>query len=163
VETELLQFTSGGHILGFEADGIYLATGDHMLRESFADTPGRTPISDHASSEKGQTVPLGTVIYSDLWPGITLIYDNPPGGILRSTYQVASGADPAQIALRYNVPVQIDETGNLLFEFETGQMTASAPVAWQEIDGQHTPIEVEFKLIHLPLTVINVRRDKMAK
>ena len=145
METELLQFTSSGHILGFETDGIYLATGNHMLRESFANTQGRAPISGFPDVVNGQIVTLGTVTYPDLWPGITLVYDNPPGGILRSTYQVAPGAAPGQIALRYNVPPQIDSNGNLIFEFETGQMRASAPLAWQDIDGQRVFVEVAFQ------------------
>jgi len=132
---ELLQFTSGGHALGFKPEGVYLATRDHVLRENFAGTRGVAPLADQPPNADGQAQPLGTVTYPDLWPGITLIYDSPPGGILRSTYQVEPGADPNQIALRYNVPVQIDESGNLVFEFETGQMTASAPLAWQEING----------------------------
>ena len=56
VETELLQFTSSGHILGFETDGIYLATGNHMLRESFANTQGRAPISGFPDVVNGQIV-----------------------------------------------------------------------------------------------------------
>jgi len=153
-QTELLQFTSGGHALGFEPDGVYLATSSHVLRESFVGTKGVAPLADPSTGSvqipsgvgQAEAVSLDTVTYPDLWPGITLVYDSPPGGILRSTYQVAPGADPNQIALRYNIPVQIDESGNLVFEFETGQMTASAPVAWQEIKGQRVPVDVAFEI-----------------
>jgi len=148
---ELLQFTSGGHVLGFEPNGVYLATGGHMLREEFAGTQGVTPIADQPpsadpSTSSGQAPstspsgtgqaeaqPLGTVTYPNLWPGITLVYDSPPGGIIRSTYHVDAGADPGQIALRYNTPVRIDDNGSLVFEFETGILTASAPLAWHHI------------------------------
>ncbi|MBL7164709.1 MAG: sortase [Anaerolineales bacterium] len=152
---ELLQFTSGGHALGFEPEGVYLAARDHVLRENFAGTGGVMPVADQTPNADGQAQPLGTVAYPDLWPGITLIYDSPPGGILRSTYQVEPGADPNQIALRYNVPVQIDESGNLIFEFETGQMTASAPIAWQEINGQRVPVDVAFEINNYQLSIDN--------
>ena len=82
---ELLQFTSGGHALGFEPEGVYLAARDHVLRENFAGTGGVMPVADQTPNADGQAQPLGTVAYPDLWPGITLIYDSPPGGILRST------------------------------------------------------------------------------
>src|SRR5438876_4224725 len=39
---DLLQFTSGGHILGFSADGLYVASGSHALRVEF--------INSHATS-----------------------------------------------------------------------------------------------------------------
>jgi hypothetical protein len=32
---DLLQFTSAGHVLGFEADGIYAASGSHALQVEF--------------------------------------------------------------------------------------------------------------------------------
>jgi hypothetical protein len=142
----LLQFTSGRYALGFEPGGVYLATGDHVLRENFSGTQGVVPQADRPPSADGQAQPLGTVTYPELWQGISLTYDNPPGGILRSTYNIEAGADPAQIALRYNVPVQINESGNLVFEFENDQMTASAPVAWQEINNQYIPVDVAFKI-----------------
>ena len=151
--SEMLQFTSSGHVLAFQTSGIYVATGSHMLRESFAGTKGAVPQASRPPAKDGQAQPLGTVSYRDLWEGITLIYDSPPGVILRSTYQVATGGDPGRIALRYNVPVHLDEDGNLVFDFDSGTMTASAPVAWQDIDGKRLPVDVAFRLDSSQLTV----------
>jgi len=143
-QREMFQYTSARHVLGFEPGGLYLATGSHMLRVEFVGTQGTTPIADQVPIADGQTRPPGSLSYPNLWPGITLTYDSPPGAILRSTYHIAAGANAEQIHLRYNVPLQIDAGGNLNFVFETGTLTASAPVAWQEIDGQSIPIEVAF-------------------
>ena len=97
--SQMLQFTSSRHVLGFQTSCVYVATGTYMLQESFADTKGAAPQAERPPTEYGRAQPLGKVTYSELWPGITLIYDSPPGGILRSTFQVEPGADPGQISL----------------------------------------------------------------
>ena len=144
--TELLQFTSSGYVLGFEKEGIYLATGSYMLREEFLGSDNVIPVADQAQNTDDQPQPLGVVTYPNLWDGITLTYDNPSDGIIRSTFQVEAGADPNQIALRYNVPIELDESGNLVFSFETDILTASAPIAWQEIEGKRVPVDVVFNI-----------------
>jgi hypothetical protein len=128
--TEPLQFTSGGHVLSFEADGVYLATGDHVLHEKFVGTVGLTPFATYSGTTDGQIQPLETVTYPEIWDGITLVYDRPLTGIVRSTFHINAGADPGQIGLQYNVPVNLDESGNMVFEFPTGSLSASAPIAW---------------------------------
>ena len=84
--------------------------------------------------------------YANLWGGISLTYEGGAGGIAKSSYLLEPGADVGQIRLRYNVPVQVDEGGGLRFEFESGQMGETAPVAWQDINGQRIPVEVAFHL-----------------
>jgi hypothetical protein len=64
---ELLQFTAGGHVLGFEDQGVYVAGSDHMLRVDFADTTGVAPVSDQPEARHGQSQPLGQVTYPHLW------------------------------------------------------------------------------------------------
>ncbi len=158
-DSALLQFSSNGHILGFASDSVYLASGDHMLRESFAGTAGVTPSADQAAGSSESVQPLQRVQYSDLWPGIDLVYDAPAGGILRSTYTIAPGADPGQIALQYNVPISLDESGRLGFEFENGTLNASAPIAWQVIGGKTTPVAVSFRIntnVEFPLVSFQV-------
>ena len=143
-KTEILQFTSAGHVLGFHKSGVYMATGNHLLWECFVDTKGVSPLADHLPTKNGRDESLGSVSYSNLWDGISLTYDKPSEGVLRSTFQVAPGANPDKIGLCYNVPAYIDHAGNLVFTFKTGTMTASAPIAWQEIKGKNQPIEVAF-------------------
>src|SRR5436309_1518245 len=46
---DMLQFTSGGQVLGFAADGIYVAGGSHALRVGFVNAGETKPFSDGAS------------------------------------------------------------------------------------------------------------------
>jgi len=159
--SEMLQFTSSGHVLGFKNNSVYVAAGSHLLRESFAGTDGTVPQAEQQTRINGKAHILEEVVYPNLWNGITLIYDRPPGGILRSTYKVEMGADPKQIALQYNVPIHVSTAGNLIFEFDTGTITASAPVAWQEFEGERVAVDVAFRLdssqssIHFSLSSYN--------
>ncbi|MBN1137699.1 MAG: SBBP repeat-containing protein, partial [Anaerolineae bacterium] len=165
---QLLQFTAGGHVLGFAPDAAWLVTGSHALRVGFEGANAVTPASDGSADDslppegellaapreathgQGGAAPLGRVTYTNLWDGISLTYeatpDGAPGGVAKSTYTLAPGADPAQIRLHYNVPAEIQADGSLRLAFETGQMTESAPLAWQEIAGQRVPVEAVFTL-----------------
>jgi len=151
--SKILQFTSSGHVLGFQSSGMYIAAGSHMLRESFVGAREKIPYVDQPFVKDGQPQPLETVSYPNLWEAITLTYDRPSGSILRSTYQVKPWGNTDQIALRYNVPIQLDIAGNLVFEFDAGILTASAPVAWQEIDEKRVHVDVSFRLVSSQSTV----------
>jgi uncharacterized repeat protein (TIGR02543 family) len=167
--TDLLQFRAGGHILGFSPDGVYLAGLDHALRVEFlgATSSGMPLVSGEAaegiqvgasSSTRGNlwelagaggqsgAQPLTRATYRDLWPGISLTYDAADGGIAKSAYHLAPGADPAYIRLGYNVPVELDDDGALHFQLPSGRgwLAESPPMAWQEIEGEQVPVEVAF-------------------
>jgi len=150
---ELVQFTAGGHVLGFQPDGAYLAAGDHVLQVAFDGATGVAPVADQPPSSDDPTQPLGRVTYPRLWDGVSLTYEQTAGGVAKSSYLLEPGAKVDQIRLRYNVPVQLDAGGNLLFGFETGQMSESAPVAWQDINGQRIPVEVAFHIVPSPLSL----------
>ena len=142
---ELLQFTAGGHVLGFANDSLYVAAGSHALHVEFVGAQDVAPQADKAGeAQQGAAAALGSVSYVGLWEGITLSYDAVADGIAESTYVLDPGADPGQIQLEYNVPVEINDAGELVMSFETGQMKESAPVAWQYIDGHRLPVDVSF-------------------
>lgn len=144
----LQQFTAGGHVLGFGVGQVYLASGSHALQVSFIDAQPVTPQSDSAGGD-GQphkAPALAEVRYPDLWPGIELSYRAAPGGIAESVWRVAPGANLAQVRLRYNRPLALSPDGSLAIRFETGVLNESAPVAWQERDGKHQPVNVTFAL-----------------
>jgi len=149
----MLQFTAGGHVLGFAPEAAWLAAGSHALRVGFAGANAVTPASAGSTAAsplggKGQkgAAPLGRVTYNNLWDGISLTYEAADGAVVKSTYHLAQGADPAQIRLRYNVPVALQADGSLSLAFATGQMIESAPVAWQEIHGRRAPVAVSFQV-----------------
>ncbi len=143
--SNLLQFTSQGHVLGFAADGYYAISGTHALRVEFAGANPVQPASLGAASRGSQAAPLTRVTYADLWDGISLAFDAPSGGILQTTYTLQPGADPARIRLGYNALLEISADGKLVARYRNGQITESAPVAWQQIDGQRVDVAVRFE------------------
>jgi|GEM_PF-734823 len=147
----LLQFTAGGHVVGFAPTQVVMAAFDHALRVEFVGTAGVTPVASAAASSSdaptlGRAQPLGIVTYPEVWRGVSIEYRAGEGSIVKSTYTVAPGADVAQIRLRYNVPVELQSDGSLRFSFGRGYVSESAPLAWQEIDGARVPVQVAFRV-----------------
>ena len=145
----LLQYQSGGHVLGFDAHKIYMAAADHALSLEFLGSSGAQPRSSDGAAQTARTkgaAPLTTVTYPGLWQGIDAQFQAADGKIAKSTYLLAPGADSRQIRLGYNVPVQIEMDGTLKFQLATqrGSLSESAPLAWQMIGGQRTAVDVRF-------------------
>jgi len=154
IGNSLLQFTSSGHVLGFGQREMYVVGTGHMLKVSFMGARSITPMTPAGIEGKTPDVRftqlLDKVTYTDLWKGITLIYKKSGRGVVKSTYRISAGTNPKcldQIRLRYNVPVHMDDKGNLVMFFEKGEMRESAPVAWQEIDGKRVPVAVAYHLL----------------
>ena len=145
----LFQFRAGGHVVGFQPERLYLAALDHALRVEFVGTAGVMPrIAAGVVKSRTQpgVLPLTRVVYPNLWPGIGVTYEAVSGGIAKSTYLVAPGADVSRIQLRYNAPAEVQSDGSLRFGLPSGNgyLTESPPLAWQEIAGQRVPVEVAF-------------------
>jgi hypothetical protein len=147
---DILQFTSGGHVLGFAKTGVYMASGSHALRVEFVNSHSISPISpaapnapDNANDAKKAT-PLSNVTYPHLWDGVTLTYDAPGGAVVRSTYRLEPYANAENIRLRYNAPVSVQNDGSLRIGFQTGTLNESAPQAWQERSGKRVPVQIAF-------------------
>jgi hypothetical protein len=139
-----LQFTSGGHLLSFDANAIYVAGGSHALRIQFVDPCATNPIASGVGHHSRGAGPLSPVTYSNLWDGINLTYDAPGDGVVRSTYRLAPHANAAAIRLRYNAPISLEDDGSLRVRFKTGTIKESAPKAWQERDGRRVAVQVAF-------------------
>ncbi len=145
----MLQFKAGGHVLGFQPNKVFLAGLDHALSVEFLGTQGVMPTSvatGPASGNSTKAPALTTVVYRNLWEGVSLSYEATEEGIAESTYRVAPGADASRIRLRYNVPVELQEDGSLRVKFDSGSLTESPPVAWQEIEGNRVPVTAEFRV-----------------
>ena len=54
----LLQFTSGGHALGFTPQGMYAATGSHALRVDFVNASHIQPQADATTSADDKSASL---------------------------------------------------------------------------------------------------------
>src|SRR5262249_42571101 len=71
------QYTSGGHVLGFDSAGYYVSNGTFALRVSFDNArPVRASADDDArtSAAETQANPLTRVSYAGLWDGISVTY-----------------------------------------------------------------------------------------
>ncbi|MCX6565717.1 MAG: SBBP repeat-containing protein [Candidatus Aminicenantes bacterium] len=152
---DLLSFTAGGHVLGFRKGRMLIASGDHALQVEFMNAREVSPEEKNTVSipEKNPRVarPLGQVAYDKLWDGVNLVYESDGNGMVNSRYLIEGAgtkeADPVdRIGLRYNVPVRVDEAGDLILSFKTGEMRESRPAAWQEIEGRRVPVDVTYRL-----------------
>ncbi|MGC1375258.1 MAG: hypothetical protein WA821_03490 [Anaerolineales bacterium] len=108
------------------------------------DISGKMP--GMAPAKAGSTPALGRVTYKDAWPNIDVTYTATQAGLAESAYTLQPGARAADIRLKYNTPVQLTEDGALSFSFESGNLTESAPIAFQEIAGKRLPVDVRFTL-----------------
>jgi len=141
-----LQFSTDNAALEFTPIGVNITTDEFHLQESFVGGSGNMPTTSLMTETGILPTQMEEITYHNVWNGIAITYDVPSAGILRSTYHVSVGADPSQIRLMYNTPVQLNATGDLIFSTTTGTLTASAPIAWQEINGKHFPVDVRFVL-----------------
>jgi hypothetical protein len=152
--SDLLQFaTDDGHVLGFAADSILVASPNHVLDVHFVGANLIDPVaagSIDSDAPSRSTSQFSSVTYAGLWDGVTAVYESQDGAILKSTYYVDGGLEgnPVDlIQLQYNRDVRLDTQGNLVIEFERGTMTDSAPVAWQDINGQRIFVDVQYELL----------------
>jgi len=152
----LPQYTAAGHVLGFRKDGVVIASASHALRVEFVNARPASPVEEGKPSEslKGHRAaqPLGKVTYRDLWDRISLVYEKTESGVVESSYYVQPGGAEAcnpvdEIRLRYNVPVKVDGSGNLVLSFSTGEMKETRPVAWQEVGGKRVAVEAGYRLL----------------
>ena len=146
---ELLQLRSGSHVAEFLPGKAHLNSGGHPLTVEFLGSPGVMPrMLVDAAIRTGAVSSSPKALYEDLWPGVRLIFGLNPKGSCETTYILVAGADVANIRLRYNVPVKLQEDGTLRFQFSTGTVTESSPEAWQEINGERVSVRVSFTLTH---------------
>ena len=151
----LSQFTtSDGHVLGFGQSSILAASLDHVLQVDLVGAHLVTPVSQDAAAGTDGSAQAAqaftSVTYAGLWDGVTAVYEAQAGALLKSTYYVDAGLEgnaAEQIRLHYNRDVSLDAQGNLVIAYDHGTMTDSAPVAWQDIDGQRTFVQVSYVLL----------------
>ena len=87
------------------------------------------------------------MVYRNLYAGVDLVYEKTSNGVIKSTWNIGAGnIEKAlkSIALKYNVPVRVEKSGDLALTFEMGEMRESKPVAWQEKAGKRILINVNY-------------------
>jgi hypothetical protein len=110
-------------------------------------------------------VPLfSTLVYSGVWPGVELRYRADPAGPpdliskahlisnaaggeaarLKAEYEVAPGADPASIRLRFEGAAHVLPDGSLQIHGDTGDFREEKPFLYQEENGERREVEGGF-------------------
>jgi hypothetical protein len=95
----------------------------------------------------------GAVSYSEVYPGIDLVYhgDHQSGGRLEYDFVVAPGADPNQIALDFSSAgansgtIAID-SGDLVLTMGRSQIRNVRPVVYQYVNGEKREVPGRYKL-----------------
>jgi hypothetical protein len=86
--------------------------------------------------------------YHDAWPGIDVVYERDGALGLKATYHLAPGASADAIRLLWRgADARIGEDGSLVLATPLGDVHESAPLAWQEADGQRRPVEARFAIV----------------
>ena len=151
-------FSSSGHTLRL-AQGHGEQARAHVIRVDLVDAKaGPIQGSDRAAgsvsyfrgtpSDWHTALPMfSSIRYREPWPGIALDYHS-AGGKLESVYTVAPHADPSRIRLRYTgqQSLRIDNGGNLVYDTSVGPVQESAPIVYQEIDGERTLVRASYTL-----------------
>ncbi|MBX3693217.1 hypothetical protein [Dokdonella sp.] len=100
-----------------------------------------TPAGTHQAST-WQGVRLGQA-----WPGVEVEL-SARGNNVEKLFHVAPGADAGQIgiALEGAQSLRIDADGRLIAGTGNGEVAYTAPIAWQDIDGQRVSVDVRYAL-----------------
>jgi hypothetical protein len=88
-----------------------------------------------------------SVVYSDLWPGIDLVYSG-NAGRLKYTFLVKPGADPSKIKLSYRgaTGVSLTEAGRIEVATPAGGFSEDKPYVYQEVDGRQVQVAAAYAL-----------------
>ena len=87
------------------------------------------------------------VRYQDVYPGVDLVYYGNQGQ-LEYDFEVAPGADPGQIALRFQgqEKARLDGGGNLVLATGNGEVRLKAPHIYQQFGAEQRPVAGRFAL-----------------
>lgn len=107
-------------------------------------------LGDDPSQWRTDVPTFSGLAYEGLYPGIDLIYDGGPG-VLKGTFIVAPGADPAGIGWLYEgaAPVRLKDGELLIGADESGKnplFIERRPVAWQTVDGRRIAVDVRYDI-----------------
>lgn len=88
------------------------------------------------------------VRYSQIYPGIDLLYYGDNAGTLEHDFIVAPGADPSRIRIKAEDVrrLQLDANGDLILKTSTGEARLLKPVVYQEIGGKRVELNAAFRI-----------------
>ena len=112
--------------------------------------PGRANffIGNNSSQWIDDVPTFGSVRYQDLYPGVDLIFKGREG-FLKHELVLSPGSDPSQIIIRYSGHdnLSLTEDGSVLIMTPAGNLTDSAPICYQEINGSIIYVEGKYRTI----------------
>jgi len=90
----------------------------------------------------------GSIKYQSLYPGIDLVFKGTEGN-LKHELLLKPGADPARIVLAYSGQenLSLDKDGSILIRTAEGNLTDSAPICYQDINGSRVTVEGSYRRI----------------
>jgi hypothetical protein len=94
-------------------------------------------------------VPLfSRVEYQQVYPGIDVVYYGNDQHQLEYDFDLAPGADPSQVALRFDGQqgLALDSQGNLVLHLAGGDVVEQAPVIYQDVAGARQRVEGNYVL-----------------
>lgn len=168
--TPQFQVSGAGHTIQFAQDGLSLTSSQQTPEGSVNSTvqlqfigansqpeiSGLNPLPGVANfflgnntSEWVSNVPTYSgVSYSELYPGIHLVYNGIEGQLKRD-FIVEPGGNPDQILLNYSgiTGLDIREDGALILQTTLGELIETAPVIYQEIEGTRIAISGGYRLL----------------
>lgn len=89
-----------------------------------------------------------TVAYSDVYPGIDLVYYGHEGR-LEYDFVVSPGADPGAILVEFDGAdrVEVDPAGDLILAPPGGTLRLERPLVYQEQNGVRQPVASRYRLV----------------
>jgi Beta-propeller repeat len=89
-----------------------------------------------------------SIVYTDLWPGIDLLYSGARNG-LEYSFLVSPGADPSVIRLAYRGAsgLGLTEEGGLSISTPIAEIAELPPYSYQDMDGRRVPVPSAFSLL----------------
>src|SRR5580704_3011769 len=124
------------------ANSAAAVTGDSQLPGKSNYFIGSDPAKWHSGIPQ-----FAKVRYQGVYPGVDLVYYGNQGQ-LEYDFEVAPGADPGQIALRFDgqEKTTLDSEGNLILASAGHQVKLKAPRIYQEFGTEQRPVPGRFVL-----------------
>ena len=131
-----------GYAVALGDRGMLLATGDRALRLTFENADARAKFAGEQQSAAATTYFQGAnrraaaawnrIKQSDVYPGVDIVYYG-KGGNLEYDFELAPGADPSQIAMRFTGAdkVSLNTAGEIELTAGSKTVTQKLPVVYQ--------------------------------
>jgi len=147
-----------GYSLAFTADATMFRLGERTLalrllgadpRAAFeATSPYSVPTQYFTAAYRGPVQSYSRLRRQQVYPGVDVVYYG-TGGNLEYDFEIAAGADPSRIRLRFDGSdrLRMALNGDILIDIGGQTITQHLPVVYQvTAGGQRTPVHAEYQI-----------------